>query len=152
WPGGSQEGGFRPGTEATLLILAMGAAASLAEKMRASYAQVAAVRDHFEKTINAACDARIIGQNLHRLPNTSAITFNISDPDALRIACDMAGLSVGFGSACSGLAPEGSFALSSMGLSLAAQKSTVRFSFTADATQNQADEAARRMIGIAFRV
>lgn len=145
WPGGGQERGFRPGTEAALLILAAGAAAREVQEYRARYAGIERIRDLFEEQVLKRARARIIGKGLKRLPNTSAICFPHEDPDALRIACDLASLSVGFGSACSGLAPEGSFALSAMGMSLHEQKTTVRFSFTAHASEEDALESAKRL-------
>lgn len=88
----------------------------------------------------------IVGKDVARLPNTSAISFYQEDPDALRIACDVHGLSVGFGAACSGLAPEGSFALKRLGLSLAQEKSCVRFSLAPDTTQADLSEALERLL------
>lgn len=148
WAGGNQEGGFRPGTEASVLHYAMHMAALEVKTERELYKKISEFRDIFENMIVSSCDVEIIGKDHARLPNTSAITFKNIDPDALRIGCDMAGLSVGFGSACSGLAPEGSFALKTLGLSLAEQRSSVRFSFSSTATLDEAKEAARRMIAI----
>ena len=146
WPGGGQERGFRPGTEATLLIMACGAAASVVEEQRRLMASLTPLRNRFEaalKEIDSEC--LVIGEPLPRLPNTSAIRFANQNPDALRIAFDMAGLSVGFGSACSGLAPTESFSLSRMGYDLCAQKTTVRFSFPGSINAEILDDVIGRI-------
>lgn len=151
WVGGGQERGLRPGTESALLILALGEAARLVEESRKAHAKMKALRTYFEEQLAAKANIRVVGQGLPRLPNTSAICFLDENPDALRIACDMAGLSVGFGAACSGLAPEGSFALKRLGLGLAEEKATVRFSFAPDVTREDIDETIERLVGRVLR-
>ena len=146
WPGGGQERGFRPGTESALLIAAFGAAAAVVQKQRELQKNLAELRDYFETSLEKQFPLRIIGKPWPRLPNTSAICFFDQDPDALRIGCDMAGLSVGFGAACSGLAPEGSFALKRLGLTLHEEKSTIRFSFPSTITRAHIDDTLHRLI------
>lgn len=144
WLGGGQERGFRPGTESTLLIAAFGEAARHIEETRRLNRELGPVRDYFERLLGQL-NCRIIADTLPRLPNTSAICFTGQNPDALRIACDLAGLSVGFGAACSGLAPEGSFALKRLGLSLEDEKTTVRFSLAPGITTSDMDEVFLRL-------
>lgn len=149
WEGGGQEGGFRPGTEAWLLIMALGEAAKYIARERALNQALAPKRDYFEEQILAHSTSTVIGKTGARLPNTSAVFFmGQRDPEALRIACDLAGLSVGFGSACSGLAPLGSFALKRMGLSVVDQKTCVRFSLPPQISQSELDEAIKRLLSL----
>jgi len=149
WSGGGQEGGFRPGTEASLLIIAMGEAALYINRERKAHQALRALRDYLESELKSSGKAYIIGEDQVRLPNTTAVCFFAHpDPDALRIACDMQALSVGFGSACSGLAPVGSFALNSMGLSLHEQKTCVRFSLVQNTSFSDIKEAASRMLSL----
>ena len=146
WVGGGQEGGFRPGTEALLLIIGLGEAAKYIKQQRQEHQELEILRNYFEEIILSWGKAKIIGHNQVRLPNTSACCFYAyPDPEALRISCDMAGLSVGFGAACSGLAPVGSFALNSMGLSLHEQKTCVRFSLPLGIKKDSIDEALKRL-------
>lgn len=145
WPGPGQERGFRPGTEASLLILAFGAAAKEVLERRKCYTALSLIRNNFEESVVRKTSAFVVGEGLNRLPNTSAICFPDQDKDALRIACDLAALSVGFGSACSGLAPEGSLALEALGLSRHEQMTTVRFSFPPAFTEALAHEAIKRL-------
>ncbi len=150
WPGGGQERGFRPGTESALLIAAFGEAARVIDETRKINQELCPLRDHFEQLLSSQ-DCLIIGANLPRLANTSAVCFRGQNPDALRIACDMAGLSVGFGAACSGLAPEGSFALKRMGLRLEEEKSTVRFSLAPGAILSEIEEIHHRLINLVIK-
>lgn len=145
WLGGGQERGFRPGTESVLMLAAFGEAAKHIEDSRRRARAQCALRDVFEDQIMALAPVTILGKNVRRLPNTSAICFYEEDADALRIACDLAGLSVGFGAACSGLAPEGSFALKRLGLSREDERKTVRFSLPLEATRDAIDETVRRL-------
>lgn len=146
WLGGGQERGFRPGTESALMIAAFGAALQHIERTRSEYEKQIALRDHFEQQLKQNVAVKVLGEACARLPNTSAVCFLDEDPDALRIGCDLAGLSVGFGAACSGLAPEGSFALKRLGLSAKEERSTVRFSLCADTTSEEVDEAIERLL------
>jgi cysteine desulfurase len=151
WLGGGQERGLRPGTESALLISAFGEAAKHVEESRRLYKELIHLRDHLEYRLQKETDAKVLGQGLPRLPNTSAIIFNGSDPDALRIAIDLAGLSVGFGAACSGLAPEGSFALKRLGLSMEEERRCVRFSLPSTISPLEIDEAINRLVRLFSR-
>ena len=146
WSGGGQEGGFRPGTEASLLILAMGEAGLYSKREREAHQELKTLRDYLESELKASGKVKIIGEQQKRLANTSALCFfTHPDPDALRIACDMQALSVGFGAACSGLAPVGSFALERMGLSLHEQKTCVRFSLSTKTSIKDIKEVISRI-------
>jgi cysteine desulfurase len=145
WPGGGQEKGYRPGTESALLIASFGEAARHLDQQRAKHQELKSLRDYFEDNLRRRFRVNIIGQDRTRLSNTSAVCFVEENPDALRISCDLAGLSVGFGAACSGLAPEGSFALKRLGLDLAVEKSTIRFSLPPDCTKADLDETITRI-------
>ena len=135
WSGGGQEGGLRPGTEALPLIVAFGAAARDVVESRAQHAALAPLRDRLERALLAAWPgARAIGAAGARLPNTSAIVIPGVDGEALRMAIDRAGVCVGFGSACSALAPEPSPSLLALGLTAREARATVRLSLTPDVT------------------
>jgi len=149
WVGGGQERGFRPGTENFLAIAAFGAAASVIERSRALNEDLKIIRDHLEAlALKVFPKAEIVGLMAPRLKNTSAICFKGADGEALRIGCDLSGLSVGFGYACSGLAPEESFALKSLGIFGEDQKKTVRFSLSHINTFDDIEEATKRVASI----
>lgn len=147
WAGGGQEGGLRPGTEPLALIAGFGAAAAEIEPTREANFALAPLRNALESRL---CDAdpslRVLGAAVARLPNTSAIVIPDVDGEALRIATDTHGLAVGFGSACSALAPEPSPALVALGLSAQEARATVRISLAPGADLSLVEDAASRLL------
>jgi cysteine desulfurase len=149
WAGGGQEGGVRPGSEAVPLIAAMGAAALQVERVRMEHESLRVLRDDFEAKLLQRCpNARVLGVKANRLSNTSAVVFGHIDGEALRMALDMAGLAVGFGSACSALAPHPSPALLLLGLSPEEARATARFSLTPGDSETMLNEALNRLGGV----
>lgn len=145
WAGGGQEDGRRPGTEALAVLAAFGAAAAAVEATRKANAALAPLRDRLEAALCDAWGARALGEEAARLPNTSAIVVPDTDGEALRMLIDRAGVAVGFGSACSALAPEPSAALRALGLSREEARATVRLSLAPGADAGLVDDAARRL-------
>lgn len=146
WSGGGQEGGRRPGTEPLALLCAFGAVAEIATQIREQHAALAPLRDRLEDELLACWSgAEIVGASCPRLPQTSAVYLRGADGEALRMAIDRAGICVGFGSACSALAPEPSPALLALGLSPAAARATVRFSMAPGASPEMVNEAVARL-------
>ena len=149
WTGGGQEGGLRPGTESVPLIAAFGAAAKEVDATRKAHQALAPLRDSLEASLLAAWPfAKVLGNTDSRIPNTCAITLFDVDGEALRIAIDTAGVCVGFGSACSALAPEPSPALMALGLSPSEARSTIRISLHPKNTPEEIQEALKRLIPI----
>jgi cysteine desulfurase len=150
WVGGGQENGMRPGTEAFHLLIGFGAAAAEIEQTRKRHQALAKHRDQFEKDLSARVNGiRYLGQQRPRLANTSAVVVDHVDGEALRLATDQAGLCVGFGSACSALAPEPSPALLSLGLTRQQARATIRISLapgTSTATLINATERLEETI------
>ena len=128
WSGGGQEGGLRPGTEALVPIAAFGAAAAHIVRTRAGHQALAPKRDALEESLVATGGFRVVPSAGARLPNTSALCVEDADGEALRMLLDRAGVCVGFGAACSALAPEPSPALLAMGLSAEQARATIRLS------------------------
>jgi cysteine desulfurase len=141
-PGGGQEKRLRAGTENTLAIVGLGAAARLAaERREADSARIAGLRERLERGILARVpDCRPIGSTAPRLPNTSAILFEEVSGEALLIRLDLEGIAVSVGSACSSGTMEPSAALRSLGLTAREAKSVVRFSLS---RLTREDEVAR---------
>ena len=149
WTGGSQESGLRPGSEAMPLICAFGAAAKEIMQTRQEHMALSAMRDKIEKILLAAWPfARILGADCQRLANTSAIVLRGVDGEALRIAIDTSGVCVGFGSACSALAPVPSKALLAMGLTTAEARATIRISLSIYTTEAEIKTALAKLIPI----
>lgn len=146
WTGGGQEGGRRPGTEPLALLSAFGAVAEIASQIREQHLKLASLRDLLEQRILACWpEAEVIGAAGPRLPQTSAIHLRGAEGEALRMAIDRAGVCVGFGSACSALAPEPSPGLLALGLSSVAARATVRFSMAPGIAEDHVLEAVARI-------
>lgn len=146
WTGGGQEGNLRPGTEALNLIHAFGAAAAEIDSMRLAHRALEPLRDKLEAALlQAFPSSKRVPASGPRLPNTTAICFPGTNPDALRIQIDSVGLCVGFGSACSSMTPEPSPGLLALGLTPAEAKSTVRFSLCPETTEEMVDDAIKRL-------
>ncbi|MBH1988786.1 MAG: aminotransferase class V-fold PLP-dependent enzyme [Myxococcaceae bacterium] len=149
WTGGGQEGNLRPGTEASQLIIAFGAAADEIELIRSKNQDLKPLRDRLEGLLLQAWPmARRIPETGARLPNTSALALSRVNGDALRILVDQTGVCVGFGSACSALAPEPSPALLSLGLTREEARATIRLSLCPNTTELEIREAAKRLIAL----
>jgi len=140
--GGRQERTLRPGTENVPGIVGFGKACELAQaRLEADSCRVAELRAHFESQILA----RIRGARLNgggaRLPNTSNIAFAGLDGEAITINLDLAGMAVSTGAACSSADKTPSHVLVAMGQSAQEARSSVRFSFGRDNTDEEIDRA-----------
>jgi cysteine desulfurase len=132
--GGHHERERRPGTENVPGIIAFAAAVELCRR----YADVASVRDRFE----AQAGGELNGDRSRRLPNTSNLLFRGVSGEAMVIALDMRGMAVSTGSACSSGSIEPSHVLLAMGLTIEEARASVRFSFGAANTLEDADRLA----------
>ena len=152
WAGGGQEASVRPGTEALVLHAAQGAAASVIDETRAATQQQAPLRDALEQQLLALGDIVVVGAAGARLDNTTALCVGGVDPEALRLAIDAAGVAVGFGAACSALAPEPSPGLVALGLTSAEARATVRLSLPPQIPAVDVDAAVERLVGVIRRL
>jgi cysteine desulfurase len=142
-PGGGQERRRRAGTENTTAIAGFGVAARLAARRVESDASgIAALRERLERGLLDGVErARVVGSEVPRLPNTSAILFEGVSGEALLIRLDLEGVAVSVGSACSSgtLAP--SPALLALGLPREEARSVVRFSLGRGTTAAEIERA-----------
>ncbi len=132
--GGHQERELRPGTESIAGIVGLGRACELARKrLAADAARMEALRSSFEAAIlDRVAGTTINGLGALRLANTSNLSFEGLDGEALVINLDLMGLAASTGAACSSAQNEPSHVLTAMGRSLAEARSSVRFSFGRD--------------------
>ena len=138
---------MRGGTENTAGIVGFGVAARLArERLASDGPAVARLRDRLEGSIlRRAPGARAVAAAAPRLPNTSAILFDGISGEALAIRLDLEGVCVSVGSACSSGTPAPSPALLALGLTRSEAKRVVRLSLSRWTTEDEVDEAARRI-------
>lgn len=114
--GGGQERGQRGGTENVPGIAGMGAAARVVRVLGEAARNMSHLRDEFENHLSRiAPDARIVGEGVMRLPNTSLFAIPGLAAEKALIAFDLAGVAVSSGSACSSGKVRPSHVLEAMG-------------------------------------
>jgi len=152
--GGHQESNRRAGTEAVPGIIALGRAAELAaERIHDENTRVRALRDRLEEGLLATCpDARVNGDTAHRLPNTTNISFEFIEGEAILLMLDQEGICASSGSACTTGSLEPSHVLRAMGVPFTAAHGSVRFSLSYYTTDEEVDHVLKVMPGIVRRL
>jgi cysteine desulfurase len=140
--GGHQEHGRRAGTENVPGIIAFGKACELAlENLEKEAVYVSRLRDRLEKALLDKCpDPRINGDVEHRLPNTTNISFEYVEGEAILLRIDEYGICASSGSACTSGALEPSHVLRAMGIPYTAIHGSVRFSLSRYNTEEEIDK------------
>ncbi len=140
--GGRQERNRRGGTENVPAIVGLGVAARLtAGKLASEAARIAELRDRLETVILANVPGTAVNGNLaQRVPNTTNISFDGVEAEALLIALDLEGVAVSTGSACSSGTLEPSHVLKAMGLSPHRTQNSIRFSLGLGNTVDEVDQ------------
>jgi cysteine desulfurase len=148
--GGRQERDRRPGTENVPGIVGLGKAAEIALRyLPAEPKRLAALRDKLEAGILASvADAHLNGNRVHRVPNTTNLTFSSAEGEAMVIALDLKGLACSTGAACSSGAVEPSHVLSAIRLSPEEARASVRFSLGRSNNDAEIDMALKLIPGV----
>lgn len=145
--GGFQQMGLRPGTEDVALVVGLLKALEIFVQdsdQRTQY--LLHLRDRFEHKLRAKIPGIVISaENVSRLPHTSNVAFPGVDRQAFVIALDLADVACSTGSACASGSSEPSSVLLAMGVDSQILDSSVRFSFGADNTIPEIDEAVERI-------
>jgi cysteine desulfurase len=127
--GGGQERGRRAGTENLPGIEGFAAAAEAAIAGLVEYERVRRVRDLLETAALAAVpEAMVIGADVPRLPNTTALALPGVAAETQIIALDLDGVMVSAGAACSSGKVGPSHVLQAMGLPPGIAGATIRVS------------------------
>ncbi|HNS19418.1 MAG TPA: cysteine desulfurase NifS [Sedimentisphaerales bacterium] len=152
--GGHQEGGRRAGTENVPGIVGLGKACELAERhMEEENTRVKALRDKLEREILASCtDSRVNGDTLARLPNTTNISFEYIEGEAILLLLDRFGICASSGSACTSGSLEPSHVLRAMGVPFTAAHGSIRFSLSRYNTEDEVDFTIQKMPQIITRL
>ena len=141
--GGSQENGRRGGTENLAGIVGMGAAAAAMRRRVQDHVALQLMRDSFEsKLLTELPGVAVNGDPVHRLPNTSHLSFEGCEAVDLIQLLDQAGLECSAGSACMAGKIRPSHVQLAMGLDGARGRSSLRFSFSLLNTPAEAYNAA----------
>ena len=145
--GGHQEAGRRAGTENVPGIVGLGKACELAaENLETENSKVKALRDKLEKTIMEKCpDCRLNGDSDNRLPNTSNISFEYIEGEAILLMLDKYGICASSGSACTSGSLEPSHVLRAMGVPFTAAHGSIRFSLSRYNTEEEVDYTIEKL-------
>ncbi len=141
--GGHQERNRRAGTHNVAGIVGLGVACELARvNLEKDYAYVRRLRDKLEQGIlTTVPDVKLNGHPNPdlRLPNTLNVSFNFIEGESLLLFFDMKGIAASSGSACTSGSLEPSHVMQAMGVDIVLAHSSVRFSFSADNTEEEVD-------------
>ena len=139
--GGGHERGFRSGTIAVPLVVALGEAAALATREREGESgRLRELRDRLHSGIAARLPGtRLNGHPTHRLPGNLNLSFDGVDGEALMMA--MRDVAVSSGSACTSANPEPSHVLRAMGVDEDLARASLRFGLGRFTTVEEIDFA-----------
>ncbi|VGO18437.1 cysteine desulfurase NifS [Pontiella sulfatireligans] len=130
--GGHQERGRRAGTENVPYIVGLGKACELAlQRMEHDAEHERKLRDRLEAGILASCKgARVNGGGSERLPNTTNISFEYVEGEAILLMLDDVGICASTGSACASGSLEPSHVLRAMDVPRSMLHGSIRFSLS----------------------
>ncbi len=152
--GGHQERNRRGGTENVPGIVALGAAAELAHRHVAEeQTTVRALRDRLEHGIlERIPDAIVNGHRERRLPNTTNISFEFVEGEAILLLLDQAGICASSGSACTSGSLEPSHVLRAMGVPFTFAHGSIRFSLSRYTTVAEIDRVLAELPAVIARL
>jgi cysteine desulfurase len=152
--GGHQESGRRAGTENVPSIIALGKACQLAgENIDDENTRIRRLRDKLEKGILATCPGSMVnGDSKNRLPNTTNISFEYIEGEAILLMLNRFGICASSGSACTSGSLEPSHVLRAMGVPFTAAHGSIRFSLSRYNTEDQIDFVIEKTAPIVNRL
>ncbi len=139
--GGHQEHGRRGGTENVASIVGLGKACELAARnMNEENGRVKALRDKLEEGLLASIpNALLNGHKTLRLPNTTNISFEYVEGEAILLHLDRYGICASSGSACTSGSLEPSHVMRAMGVPFTAAHGSIRLSLSIYNTEEEVD-------------
>ncbi|MEN8255931.1 MAG: cysteine desulfurase NifS [Verrucomicrobiota bacterium] len=152
--GGHQERGRRAGTENVPYIVGLGKACELAaQRMEQDVGHERKLRDRMEEGILATCKGgHVNGDRENRLPNTTNISFEYVEGEAILLMLDDVGICASTGSACASGSLEPSHVLRAMDVPRAMLHGSIRFSLSRYNTEEDADYVLEQMPRIIKRL
>jgi len=148
--GGHQERGRRAGTENMASIIGLGKACELAgENLTEEISYLKGLRNKLETALLKSCpDVRINGDVNNRLPNTTNLSFEYVEGEAILLRLNEYGVCASSGSACTSGSLEPSHVLRAMGVPFTAIHGSIRFSLSRYNTETEIDRVIEIMPGI----
>lgn len=152
--GGHQEKGRRGGTENTAGIIGLGKACELAAKnIGTENIRVKQLRDKLEQALlKAVPQSRVNGDIQHRLPNTTNISFEYVEGEAILLLMNELGICASSGSACTSGSLQPSHVLRAMGVPFTMAHGSIRFSLSVYNTEEEVDFVIEKMPAIIERL
>lgn len=148
--GGHQESGRRGGTENVASIIGLGRACQLAkENLDEENLQVRRLRDKLEKGLLSSIPKSMLnGHPDKRLPNTSNISFEFVEGEAILLHMNRYNICASSGSACTSGSLEPSHVMRSMGVPFTAAHGSIRYSLSVYNTEAEVDFVIDKMPAI----
>ncbi|MDP2278009.1 MAG: aminotransferase class V-fold PLP-dependent enzyme, partial [Nitrospirota bacterium] len=148
--GGHQEHGRRAGTENVASIVGLGKTCELAgENLYKEMSYLRGLRDKLETALLKLCpDARVNGDTENRLPNTSNLSFEYVEGEAILLRLNEFGICASSGSACTSGSLAPSPVLMAMDVPATAIHGSVRFSLSRYNTEEEVEKVIEIMPGI----
>jgi len=152
--GGHQERGRRGGTENTPGIIGLGKACELAAKnMERENTEVKRLRDKLERELlKKVPQSRVNGAAVQRLPNTTNISFEFVEGEAILLLMNELGICASSGSACTSGSLQPSHVLRAMGVPFTMAHGSIRFSLSVYNTEAEIDFVIEHMPAIIDRL
>jgi cysteine desulfurase len=153
--GGHQEHGRRGGTENVASIIALGKAAEMAKIHldNNGYEPIGKLRDKLETTLLEKIPHSIInGEREHRLLNTTSISFEYVEGEAILLMMNEYGICASSGSACTSGSLEPSHVLRAMGVPYTAAHGSIRFSLSRYTKEEEIDVVIEKLPPIIERL
>jgi cysteine desulfurase len=152
--GGHQEKGRRGGTENTAGIIGLGKACELAAKnITSENMRVLQRRDKLERELlKKIPQSRVNGDIENRLPNTSNISFEYVEGEAILLLMNELGICASSGSACTSGSLQPSHVLRAMGVPFTMAHGSIRFSLSVYNTEEEVDFVIEKMPAIIERL
>lgn len=152
--GGHQEKERRGGTENTPSIIGLGKACELAAKnMEKENTEVRRLRDKLEKELlQKIPQSRVNGDIVNRLPNTTNISFEYVEGEAILLLMNELGICASSGSACTSGSLQPSHVLRAMGVPFTMAHGSIRFSLSVNNTEEEVDFVIEKMPAIIERL
>jgi cysteine desulfurase len=152
--GGHQEKGRRGGTENAAGIVGLGKACELAAKnMDGENTHVKRLRDKLEQELlKKISQSRVNGDTVNRLPNTTNISFEFVEGEAILLLMNELGICASSGSACTSGSLQPSHVLRAMGVPFTMAHGSIRFSLSVYNTEEEVDFVIDKMPAIIERL
>jgi len=152
--GGHQENGRRGGTENVASIIGLGMAGELAaDNLEVENGRVKLLRNKLENGIlKRVPNSMVNGDRENRLPNTTSISFEFVEGEAILLMMDEFGICASSGSACTSGSLEPSHVLRAMGVPFTAAHGSIRFSLSKYNTEEEIDYIIEKLPPIIARL